>query len=42
MKKLTVTFDTFTEMILGLIQAGVTFTAEEKNGMIEIIFTGGY
>ena len=42
MKKLTVTPETFTEMILGLIKSGVTFDAKEINGVIIIEFTGGY
>lgn len=42
MKKLTVTPETFTYMLSGLIQSGVTFTATEKSGNIEIEFTGGY
>jgi len=39
---LTVTVDTFTEMLSGLIASGVTFTAEEKNDLIIITFLGGY
>lgn len=42
MKKLTVSLDTFTEMLSGLIQSGVTFEATEKDGDIIIEFTGGY
>lgn len=42
MKKLTVSQETFTEMLLGFIKSGVTFEATEVNGMIEIEFTGGY
>ncbi len=42
MKKLTVTPETFTEMILGLIKSGVTFDAKEINGVIIIEFSGGY
>ena len=43
MKTLTVTLETFNTMLLGLIQSGVTFDAEEKvKGMITINFTGGY
>ena len=42
MKKLLVTPDTFTEMILGLIQSGVCFEAKEKDGMIIVEFNGGY
>ena len=29
-------------MLSDLIMSGVTFDAEEKNGFIEIEFTGGY
>jgi hypothetical protein len=39
---LSVTTETFTSMISGLIASGVTFTAKEINGNIEIIFLGGY
>jgi len=42
MRTLTVSTKTFTEMLSGLIQSGVTFEAEEKNGEIVITFTGGY
>ena len=43
MRKLTVSIETFTQMLSGLIQSGVTFEANEiKNGLIEIEFTGGY
>jgi hypothetical protein len=42
MKTITVSLDTFTEIILGLIQSGVTFEAIEVNGQIEIEFTGGF
>ena len=42
MKKLTVSQETFNEMLLGLIKSGVTFEATEVNGMIEIEFLGGY
>jgi hypothetical protein len=43
MKKLTVSLETFNEMILGLIKSGVTFEANEVScGNIEIIFLGGY
>jgi hypothetical protein len=39
---LSVTTETFTSMISGLIASGVTFTAKEINGNIIITFTGGY
>ena len=39
---LTVTVETFTKMLSGLIESGVTFTAEEKNNSIIITFLGGY
>ena len=42
MRTLFVSKETFNEMLLGFIQSGVTFDAEEKNGAIEITFTGGY
>ena len=43
MKKLTVSQETFNEMLLGLIKSGVTFDANEvSGGKIEIEFTGGY
>lgn len=45
MNQLTVTLDTFTSMLSGLIQSGVTFTAEEHTNTpnyIIITFTGGY
>ena len=42
MKKLTVTPETFTQMLSGLIQSGVTFEARETPKGIEITFTGGY
>jgi len=42
-RKLTVTQDTFNNMISGLISSGVTFNAIEKdNGNILIEFLGGY
>ena len=40
--KLTVTKETFTEMLSGLVASGVTFEAEEKNDEIVITFNGGY
>lgn len=43
MKKLTVSKETFLNMLSGLIQSGVTFEAIElDNEMIEIKFTGGF
>jgi hypothetical protein len=42
MKTLTVSIETFNEMLLGLIKSGVTFEAEEREGKIIIDFTGGY
>lgn len=42
MNTLTVSKEAFVEMLSGLIMSGVTFTAQEKNGRIEITFTGGY
>jgi len=39
---LTVSPETFTQMLSGLIQSGVTFEANENNGKIIIKFTGGY
>jgi len=43
MNTLTVSSETFTKMLQGLIKSGVTFTAVElKNEEIKITFTGGY
>jgi len=43
MKKLTVSQETFAEMLLGLVKSGVTFEAEEtEGGFIVVEFTGGY
>jgi len=43
MRKLTVSQTSFTNMLSGLIQSGVTFEAIElESGEIEIIFSGGY
>lgn len=42
MKSLTVTVETFTTMLVGLIQSGVTFEAIETPNGIEIKFLGGY
>ena len=40
--KLTVSKETFLEMLTGLIKSGVTFEAIEVDEVIEITFTGGY
>jgi hypothetical protein len=43
MRSLTISTKTFNEMILGLIQSGVTFVSKENSdGTITIEFTGGY
>jgi len=42
MRQLTVTVETFNSMLLGLIQSGVTFEAEETKHEIVITFLGGY
>lgn len=42
MKTLTVLPETFTKIISGLIESGITFTAVENKGLIYIEFTGGY
>ena len=42
MRKLTVSIETFNEMVTDLIKSGVTFKAEEREGKIIIEFTGGY
>ena len=42
MQTLFVSTETFNDMLLGFIKSGVTFEAEEKNGGIEITFTGGH
>lgn len=42
MKVLTVSIETFNEMLLSLIKSGVTFDAIEKDDKIVITFTGGY
>lgn len=40
---LTVSPETFTSMLNGLVASGVAFTAiEYNNGLIKITFTGGY
>lgn len=41
MKSLTVSQETFIEILSGLIASGVTFEAREKAGDIFIEFTGG-
>jgi len=42
MRTLTLSLKAFTEMLSGLIISGVTFEAEEKDGIVHITFTGGY
>lgn len=43
MKTLTVSQQTFENMLSGLIKSGVTFEAKENgNGYIVVTFTGGY
>jgi len=43
MKVLVVSSAMFEEMLLGIIQSGVTFEAREiPGGQIEVIFTGGF
>ena len=42
MKRLYVSIETFTDIISGLIQSGVTFEAVEHGDKIEITFTGGF
>jgi hypothetical protein len=44
MKKLTVSQKAFTNMLLGIIESGVTFEARQipNSDLIEIIFTGGF
>jgi hypothetical protein len=43
MKKLTVSKQSFTQMLSGLIASGVTFEATENpRGQIVIEFTGGF
>jgi len=42
MRKLTVSIETFNQMVTDLIKSGVTFEAEECKGQIVIEFTGGY
>jgi len=40
--KLTVSHDSFTKMLQGLVASGCTFDAVEKDGNIVITFNGGY
>ena len=41
--KMTVSVETFIKMMFGLIESGITFTAEENSdGDITITFLGGY
>jgi hypothetical protein len=42
MKTLQVTQSTFTAMLSGLIQSGVTFEAKQYGAEILITFTGGF
>jgi hypothetical protein len=42
MKTLFVSLETYNEMLLGLIQSGVTFSGKEQDGGILITYTGGY
>jgi hypothetical protein len=44
MRKLTVSIETFTTMLSGLIASGVTFEAHQGSDKSEIIiiFTGGF
>lgn len=43
MKKLTLTKESFCEMLSGIIASGVTFEAKENaQGEIDITFVGGY
>jgi len=43
MQKLTVSKETFLEIIAGIVASGVYFKSEENPlGSIDIIFTGGY
>lgn len=42
MSALTLTKETFVEMLQGLVASGAGFTAHERNGNIEIVFTGAY
>lgn len=43
MQQLTISKETFNEMLVGFIKNGVTFEAEEnKQGFIVVTFTGGY
>lgn len=40
--KLTITQESFVTMLPKLIESGVTFDANEIDGMIVVVFTGGY
>ena len=43
MNKLTVSKESFSTMLLGIIQSGVTFHARENSdGDIVVTFTGGF
>jgi hypothetical protein len=42
MRELKVCVDTFSYMLKGLIESGVTFEAIEDGNVIVIKFTGGY
>lgn len=43
MKTLVVSKEMFTELLLGIIQSGVTFEADERSdGKIQVTFTGGF
>ena len=42
MRKLTVSQETFENMLKGIIASGVTFEATEKDGNVIVIFTGGF
>jgi len=42
MRTLFVSTETFTDMLWGLIQSGVNFKSEEKDGGILITFSGSY
>lgn len=42
MKKLTVSMETFGIILPDIIKSGVTFEANEVNGNIVIVFTGGF
>jgi hypothetical protein len=42
MKTLIISQETFVSMLSGLIASGVSFESTECDGMIKIVFTGGY